>query len=82
VRLPNADHALIEVEKLRDYLLHEDHPQNRGKARLFAALGYTRENWPLLEGDIRTQHLNQEAITVGPRPYGEYWKVEANLQAR
>jgi filamentous hemagglutinin len=40
VRLPNADHALVEDSKLVDYLLNTRHPYGRAKARFFASLGY------------------------------------------
>jgi hypothetical protein len=43
-----AVYASIPAAKM-DYLLNPEHPENRGKARLFAALGYTLSNWRQLE---------------------------------
>jgi len=43
--LPNADRALVEERKLRDYLLSPSHPVGRFKAALFAQLGYSQEDW-------------------------------------
>ena len=59
--LPNVGQAIIPPEKLRDYLLNPEHPQNRGKARLYAALGYTAENWEELAEDLRAQHAPLDA---------------------
>ena len=59
--LPNAAHAVIPPEKLRDYLLNPDHPENGGKARVFAALGYTAANWEELAEDLRQQHVSLDA---------------------
>jgi len=42
MKLPNADRAVIEIEKLRDYCLSSSHPRGRHKARVFVtALGIT-----------------------------------------
>ena len=48
MRLPNAERAIVEAGKVRDYLLAPDHPVGWAKARFFAALGFTRDGWPLL----------------------------------
>jgi hypothetical protein len=61
VLLPNADDAVIDPAKLRDYLLSATHPLGRFKARFFGALGFSADRWPELESALRTQHLTQEA---------------------
>ena len=35
MKLPNADRAVVEIEKLRDYCLSSSHPRGRHKARVF-----------------------------------------------
>jgi hypothetical protein len=61
VRLPNADLAEIDPQKLHGYLLSQTHPVGRFKARFFAALGYSAERWSEFEADLRRQHLTQDA---------------------
>ena len=40
MKLPNGTHAVIDIEKLRDYCLSSQHPEGRHKARVFlSALG-------------------------------------------
>jgi hypothetical protein len=71
---------VIPAEKLRDYLLNAAHPRNRGKARLFAALGYFPESWEILASDLRTQHLPNEATESGSSPDGvKYFIIEPLL---
>ncbi len=42
MKLPNADRAVVDVNKLRDYCLNPSHPRGRHKARVFARkLGLT-----------------------------------------
>ena len=80
MRLKNADRAIISEAKLRLYLLRADHPENKGKARLFAALGYTQANWQQLEADLRVQHLTKDAIAGPVNNLGRKWRIEAILQ--
>jgi hypothetical protein len=61
VRLPGADGAHIDPQKLHGYLLSTSHPVGRFKARFFAALGYTAAIWQQFEADLRAQHLTQGA---------------------
>jgi len=60
--LPNAENAVIDSEKLHDYLLSPSHPVGRFKAAFFSSLGYTQENWRQFEADLRRQHLSKDAI--------------------
>lgn len=40
MKLPNGAHAVVDIEKLRDYCLSSQHPEGRHKARVFlSALG-------------------------------------------
>jgi hypothetical protein len=80
MRLPNADRAIIPEAKLRDYILNPDHARNQGKARLFMALGYSRQDWARLETDIRQQHLAADAIELTKNDYGRKWAIEAPLR--
>ena len=80
MRLPNAENAIIPAEKLRDYLLRAEHPYNRGKAAVFAALGYTEANWRQLEADIRAQHLILDAELGKPSDFGAKYEVRGLLR--
>jgi hypothetical protein len=52
VKLPFAEHAVVNAAKVRDYLLSSGHPVGRFKARVFAAIGYHQNDWPLLQRDL------------------------------
>jgi hypothetical protein len=42
MKLPGGERALVDVGKLQDYCLNNQHPRGRHKARVFAsALGFT-----------------------------------------
>jgi hypothetical protein len=80
VRIPNADAAIIEETKARDYLLNADHRENRGKARVLAALGYEAANWTQFAQDLRRQHLTQEITRTEDTPFGPKWMINASLR--
>jgi hypothetical protein len=65
--------------KLRDYVLDATHPDNRGKTRFFEALGYRRDAWHVLEADIRSQHLTQNARETASSRYGRIFLIDAVL---
>jgi hypothetical protein len=48
VGLPNADRAVVEDAKVRDYLLSPTHPVGRFKSVFFVALGFSADRWSLL----------------------------------
>jgi hypothetical protein len=61
VRLPDGERAIIDPEKLRDYVLSRVHPVGRFKAAFFASLGYEIDNWQDLDRALR-------AAPVKPKP--------------
>jgi hypothetical protein len=80
VLLSNAHLAEIDPVKLRGYLLSPSHPVGRFKARFFAALGYTADEWQALEADFRIQHLTQPAEPGPNIPNGQTYAIRAILR--
>ena len=78
--LPNAERAKIDAEKLRGYLLSATHPVGRFKARFFAALGYSADDWQTLEADLWIQHLSQDAEPGAVTPHGQPYTIRAILK--
>lgn len=40
MKLPNHSEAVIDLAKLRDYVLNPEHPRGKHKARIFNRLGF------------------------------------------
>ncbi len=76
----NASAAVIRESKTRGYVLNEGHTKNGGKARFFAALGFTPDNWQDFEAALREQHLTQDAFEAGVNAVGRKWIIEAELK--
>lgn len=81
MKLPNAEHAVIEIEKLRDYCLSTSHPRGRHKARVFAtALGMTAGDAEELRDAIVTAISIREATPTEQDQYGQRYVVDFNLK--
>jgi hypothetical protein len=80
MRLPNADGAVVEIEKLRDYCLSASHPRGRHKARVFAtALGITAENAEELRDAILSAVISEDATSTEGDEYGQRFVVDFTL---
>ncbi len=53
MKLPNANQAVVEREKVAEYLLNPAHPDNAGKAAFFVSLGFRRDDSPALAEALR-----------------------------
>lgn len=78
-QLPNANAALVDVIKVRDYLLNPDNVQNGGKARLFASFGFNRAGWPVLMQALRCHPIDNLVIHSSTSVYGTKHVVQCHL---
>jgi hypothetical protein len=79
MKLPGAESARIDSEKIRDYLLSMEHPIGRFKAVFFANLGYARQHWRRLEDDLLEIARSGEAVAGQPTDYGRKFEVRGML---
>jgi uncharacterized protein DUF6883 len=68
--VPNAERAVIAVEKLTEYLLNMSHKRGAAKARLLLGVGYRPDAPRLLESDLRAQHLSLDVSRTSENAYG------------
>lgn len=77
MRLPNAERAVVDIEKLRDYCLSPEHPRGRHKARVFAAaLGLTADHAELLREALLGAARTEDALLVEQDSYGDRYVIE------
>lgn len=73
--LPNAERAVIPIEKLRDYLLSVS--DGKGKARLFQC--FTADNAEALGEALRKQHLGLPASEVPRTDFGRKFVIAGQI---
>lgn len=62
MKLPNAELAFIDIDKLRDYCLSKSHPRGRHKARVFTeALGLGEGDAEVLQAALQEAAIMAEA---------------------
>jgi hypothetical protein len=77
--LPNASRAIVAEAKITQYLLSDTHPDGSGKARFFAAHGFSLSEWGVLAAALRdhaTAHPVAEAVQT---PFGSRYTIEGAL---
>ena len=78
MKLPNADKAVVDAEKLREYCLNPNHPEGRHKARVFrAALDIGQEEAEWLRGAILAALKEAEVVWAEETPYG--WRYDVDI---
>ena len=80
MNLPAADRALIQTEKLRDYLLSTEHAVGRFKAAFFAGMGYSRQDWRQLQMDILQIAQSGVAVERQLSTFGQKYEVNGILR--
>lgn len=72
--LPNLEHAVIPVVKLRDYALNMEHPEGRHKASVFKeVLGIERQHADVLAELLRSTLPSAPAQSGKGDQYGDHW---------
>jgi hypothetical protein len=77
MKLPNPERAVVDIVKLRDYVLSSEHRRGRHKARVFATvLGLTAENAEELHETLLAAALTHEAIATERDDYGQRYVMD------
>lgn len=76
MKLPNAEKAVVEREKITEYLLNFTHRYGASKARFFAAFGFRAEEWWTFAEALREQGRNHDVKNVRETGFGPRYEVE------
>lgn len=80
MKLPNAENAVVDIVKLRDYALNPSHDKGGNKARVFAAaLGLTRDDAEHLRLMILEAAQTQDAREGKSLPYGQMYVLDFSV---
>ncbi len=79
--LPNGEHAIVDIKKLRDYCLNQDSPRGSRKARVFAAaLGITAVDAPKLRERLLEVARTGEAQLGELDMYGQRYTIDFEMK--
>ncbi len=79
--IPNAENAVIDIRKLRDYCLNPEHDEGKHKARLFSSiLGMTTDNAEELR-QIILKVVKTHEVRLGRRDaFGQRYTLDFTLK--
>ena len=80
MKLPNASRALVEREKIVDYLLNLTHRYGASKARFFGEFGFKPAEWERLAEAFRDHGQAYEVTRMRETGYGPRFEVEGELR--
>ena len=80
MNLPNANLAIVDREKITEYLLNAAHPDNGGKAAFFAGLGFTHRDWKTFADALRHLAAFSAVITSMESVHGIKYIVDGTIQ--
>ena len=79
--LSNAEQAVVEIRKLREYCLNPSHPRGKHKARVFeSALEPTREDAEQLRSALLTAVHEEEAEWIFEDEYGMRYRIGFEME--
>jgi len=80
MKLPNAEQAVVDVKKLRDYCLNVHHPRGRHKARVFASsLGIVATDAEILRRELLAAAVTEDAQLIEANEYGQRYQLDLML---
>jgi hypothetical protein len=83
MRLPNGDHAIVDIRKLRDYCLQPDSSRGSNKARVFAsALGLTSADASVLRTKLLAVARTSDARLGECDSYGQRFTVDFEMETK
>ncbi|MEH2068584.1 MAG: DUF6883 domain-containing protein [Nostoc sp.] len=79
--MPNAENAVADIRKLRDYCLNPEHDEGKHKARLFSSiLGMTADNAEELQ-QILLKVVKTHEVRLGRRDeFGQRYTLDFTLE--
>jgi hypothetical protein len=83
MKLPNAEHAFVDVAKLRDYALDPVHEEGKHKARVFAAaLGLSRNDAGWLRDQLLRAAKDFDCTLGRKTEHGQRYAVDFEVTFR
>ena len=79
MKLPNAQNAIVDERKVREYLLSPSHPVGRFKAMFFGTIGFPPEAWPAFVNALLQLATEGEAQVLEDSEYGQKYAVRGEI---
>ena len=78
--LPNAHIAIVDQNKVTNYLLAFDHPEGAGKAVFFRHFGFTVGEWQILAKTLIKHAQSHPVASISDTEHGTKYRVEGRIE--
>lgn len=79
MKLPHAEHSIVEQEKIVDYLLNLTHRHGASKARFFLEFGFRLDQWEQLADALREHGQAHAVAKTKQTPFGPRYELDGQL---
>src|SRR6185503_4804800 len=79
MEVQNAENAVVEQEKITEYLLNHAHRYGANKARFFGAFGFRADQWRTFAEALREHVRNHDVTKVRETGFGPRYEVDGTL---
>ena len=80
MKLPHAEHARVDREKVTEYLLCASHPDGKSKAEFFTRFGFRLERWAILSEALLLHGTTHDVVSDLTSEYGTRYVVDGPLE--
>ncbi len=78
-RLPNAGRAVVDVRKIRDFILNPDHLDNKGRADFFFRFGFSRDNRRELRVALTAHAMSNPVVALTNTGHGRRYRLQCSV---
>jgi hypothetical protein len=79
MKIPNNTEAIVDANKITDYLLSETHEQGKSKAAFFKRFGFDSSSSTIFEEALKTHAVDREIVKENDSPYGKKYQLECDI---
>jgi hypothetical protein len=79
MKLPNGEHAIVDIGKLQGYCLSPHHSRGKNKARVFASVGIRQSDAEALRTALLEAAAHSEATPGVANPFGQRYRVDFEM---
>lgn len=80
MKLPHAENARVDREKITEYLLSPSHPDGASKTAFFTRYGFKADDWQVFAEALRKHGQTYLVAKVVDSAFGSRYSVEGMLE--
>ncbi|MCG2461461.1 hypothetical protein K8352_11930 [Flavobacteriaceae bacterium F89] len=78
--MPNNTEAVVDANKITDYLLSDTHEIGKHKAKFFKSFGFDENSPTIFEEALKTHAVEREIVNNNDSPFGTKYKLECDIE--